>query len=174
MRNFKEKVKITKPINSFEKINSTLLDLIVRQFRLDINGDHGISHWRRVYKIGDYLAKETGADPAILGFFAYLHDAKKENDVYDHKHGQKACFLAMVLHTKGVIPLSKEQIDKLAFACKHHDNGTIKSEDITIQTCWDADRLDLWRVGVIPNKEFLNTDFAKKDEVIEFWRSNTF
>ncbi len=32
------------------------------------------------------------------------------------------------------------------------------STSATIQSCWDADRLDLGRVGIIPNKRFLSDE----------------
>jgi hypothetical protein len=38
---------------------------------------------------------------------------------------------------------------------KHHT-------DPTIGTCWDADRLDLGRVGMIPNARFMSTAFGKE------------
>ena len=34
-------------------------------------------------------------------------------------------------------------------ACRLHTNGQ-READVTIQTCWDADRLDLLRVGTHP------------------------
>jgi uncharacterized protein len=30
-------------------------------------------------------------------------------------------------------------------------------QDATIQSCWDADRLDLGRVGIEPSKQYLST-----------------
>ena len=39
--------------------------------------------------------------------------------------------------------------------------------DITVQTCWDSDRLDLGRVGIKPMADKLCTKVAKKNEVIE-------
>ena len=33
---------------------------------------------------------------------------------------------------------------------------------ITIGTCWDADRLDLGRVGVIPSVDFMSTQDGKE------------
>ena len=32
---------------------------------------------------------------------------------------------------------------------------------IKVQTCWDADRLDLGRVGIYPDAQFLCTNTAK-------------
>jgi uncharacterized protein len=155
-----------KPANDFEKDNVELLDLIISQFKLDIDGDHGISHWRKVLDIGNYLAKETKADIKIINFFAYLHDAKKEDDAYDSEHGRKAGVFAQELFAKKLLPLSEEQLGRLLFACQYHADGMVKKDDITIQTCWDADRLDLWRVGVMPDKELLSTDFAKQSVLI--------
>ena len=45
-----------------------------------------------------------------------------------------------------------------------------KIDDVTIQTCWDADRLDLWRIGIEPRPEYLYTEMAKKTEMIELAR----
>ena len=36
------------------------------------------------------------------------------------------------------------------------------SEHPTIGTCWDADRLDLGRVGIVPQPKFMSTAFAKE------------
>lgn len=30
------------------------------------------------------------------------------------------------------------------------------------QACWDADRLDLWRVGIQPQLRYLSTPYARK------------
>ena len=37
---------------------------------------------------------------------------------------------------------------------------------MTIQTCWDADRLDLGRVGMMPDPRFLSTEIAKRRDTI--------
>ncbi|MBT5083254.1 MAG: hypothetical protein HOM62_22025 [Rhodospirillaceae bacterium] len=43
--------------------------------------------------------------------------------------------------------------------------------DITVQTCWDADRLDLGRAGIVPDPRYLCTDAAKEPRMIE-WAHN--
>ena len=159
-----------KPVNAFEESNLELLDLIINQFQLDVEGDHGIKHWRRVFEIGNYLTKETKADIKIVNLFAYLHDSRREDESDDLEHGKRASVFVRELYDRKLLSISKEQLDKLLFACEHHNNPNIKSEDITIQTCWDADMLDLWRIGVMPDKHFLNTDFAKQEKVINLWR----
>ena len=39
--------------------------------------------------------------------------------------------------------------------------------DITVQTCWDADRLDLGRVGIRPHPKYLCTAVAKGAGVLQ-------
>ena len=46
-----------------------------------------------------------------------------------------------------ILGISREEEDLLAYACRHHSGGMIDA-DITVQACWDADRLDLGRVGI--------------------------
>jgi len=155
--------------NNFEAENGILVNIIINQFVLDIHSIHGIKHWRRVAEIGNYLAKHTGADVGVINLFAYLHDSKRENEYEDLLHGKRASIFIEELHKKSPFRISRDQLDKLLFACEHHTNSDVKSEDITIQTCWDADRLDLYRVGIVPRKEFLNTDFAKQENTINLF-----
>jgi hypothetical protein len=44
------------------------------------------------------------------------------------------------------------------------------SADPTIGACWDADRLNLWRVGVAPARRLLSTAAARSAEVYEWSR----
>ena len=148
-----------------------ILNLIISQFKLDIKSEHGISHWGRVEKIGTYLAKHTKADLGIVSLFAYFHDSKRKNESHDPEHCLMASLFIKELQSKGILSLSEKQLNQLIFACEHHTNSEIKSNDITIQTCWDADRLDLWRVGAMPDPYFLNTAIAKQEKTIEFsWK----
>ncbi|WP_199186981.1 hypothetical protein [Blastopirellula marina] len=52
-------------------------------------------------------------------------------------------------------------------ACAGHTTG-LTHDDITVRTCWDADRLDLGRVGVTPHPSRLCTDFAKRPATIKW------
>jgi uncharacterized protein len=40
--------------------------------------------------------------------------------------------------------------------------------DVTVQTCWDADRLDLGRIGIKPEPRFLCTAAAQDPALIEW------
>ncbi|MEN9341816.1 MAG: hypothetical protein RIQ54_72 [Candidatus Parcubacteria bacterium] len=147
-----------------------ILTLAVNEFGLDLLGAHGLPHWQRVEKIGLYLAEHTDADRDIIRLFAYLHDAKRETDDIDPDHGKRAAELARSLHSRGVLDFGYAKLGQLIYICANHNLRLVKTVDITAQTCWDADRLDLWRVGEVPNPEFLYTKVAKRPDTIEFSR----
>ena len=49
----------------------------------------------------------------------------------------------------------------LHYACTWHTHGQLSS-DPTIATCWDADRLDLGRVGMRPHADYMSTAKGKE------------
>lgn len=49
----------------------------------------------------------------------------------------------------------------LLFALEHHDQGQT-SPNPHIGTCWDADRLDLPRVGIVPSPKYFSTEEGKR------------
>jgi len=63
--------------------------------------------------------------------------------------------------------LDSAGLDMLIYACRHHSDGLVEG-DVTIRTCWDADRLDLGRVGIMPCASKLATREAKDPKVIEW------
>jgi uncharacterized protein len=46
-----------------------------------------------------------------------------------------------------LIDLEDEEFALLFEACARHTDGRLAG-DVTVQTCWDSDRLDLMRVGI--------------------------
>ena len=138
------------------------------QFRLDIDSIHGLPHWKRVKQIGLYLANGTGADIRVVTLFSALHDSQRENEYQDPDHGHKATEYALELHKRGLFEVSDKQLDQLLFACRHHNNKKAKSDDLTIRTCWDADRLDLYRLGEIPDDKYFYTEVAKERQTRDF------
>jgi len=149
-------------------VSGFVFEEVKRQFKLNVNSLHGIPHWWRVKEIGFYLAQETSVDLFVIQLFALLHDSKRENDDYDSEHGERAAEYILELSKAGRLSLNKKQIQQLMYACRHHTNKKAKSNDLTIQICWDADRLDLYRVGEIPNPAFLYTEMAKRREALDF------
>ena len=63
--------------------------------------------------------------------------------------------------------LPDHEFGLLCKACDGHTRERTHP-DITIQTCWDSDRLDLERVGITPHPRRLCTDFAKMRKTIQW------
>jgi uncharacterized protein len=147
-------------------INSKLLDTVRREFALSLGGVHGESHWARVRENGLRLAEETGADAQIVELFAFLHDVKRSNDGWDPEHGLRAAVFVATL-PRTLIPVSDKGLELLTYACTHHSDGLTEA-GITVQTCWDADRLDLGRVYIQPDPEKMCTHVAKDPVLIEW------
>lgn len=145
------------------------LILRVREgYRLRWDGIHGWPHWLRVREIGLRLAERTGADPGVVGLFALFHDARRHNDHHDPGHGARGALLLQSL-PQAELGLDAGQRSLLADACARHTAG-LTWADVTVATCWDADRLDLWRIGIRPDPYLLCTDAARDPEVIRWAR----
>jgi uncharacterized protein len=121
---------------------------------------HGIEHWRRVEANGKRLALAEGANLQIAQLFAAIHDCQRHNENYDPQHGQRAATVARQWHSEGVFELDETRLEILCEALQWHEHGRISS-DVNIGVCWDADRLDLPRVGVRPDPRLLSTATAK-------------
>ena len=133
----------------------------VRQaFRLDWQGIHGAGHWARVAFHGRYLAKELGVPPLVPHLFALLHDAQRRDEGRDPDHGPRAARFVRQLQAEGRLGLGEEDLDLLAMACEGHSAGS-REAPLIVQVCWDADRLDLGRVGIRPEPKRLCTEPAR-------------
>lgn len=66
--------------------------------------------------------------------------------------------------------LEEDEVKDLYFACENH-TSMLRSGNKTIDTCFDADRLDLTRIGIIPIPERMATqagaDFAKHMDIFD-------
>ncbi|WP_437222606.1 hypothetical protein SH661x_002859 [Planctomicrobium sp. SH661] len=149
------------------KIDLTpVLNAVLQDYHLPLNGDHGVSHWARVLDNGLRLAEETGADVTVVSLFAVLHDSRRINEVHDPDHGPRAAIFARELRGN-VLDLGDYLFSLLSRACEGHTHERTHP-DITIQTCWDADRLDLGRVGIQPHPSRLCTEVAKRPEILKW------
>ena len=121
---------------------------------------HGISHWDRVYENGQRLLTPD-VNPLVVGLFAYLHDSCRMDDGMDLYHGERAAVWIDTLRNTFLKDVSDEEIELLKEACRLH---TIehKTGNPTIDACFDSDRLDLWRVGIIPDPDRLATEKGKE------------
>ena len=147
-------------------VSKELIRRIRQEFRLSWYGIHGISHWIRVRDNGLRLARMTGVNIDVIELFAFLHDARRLNDDKDLDHGRRAAKLVRALRDS-VILLPTQDFECLVFACEYHSDG-LREASVTVQTCWDADRLDLGRVGIKPEARYLCTLDAQEQTMIEW------
>jgi uncharacterized protein len=124
------------------------------RFRLGAGSDHGPRHWQSVRRNGLVLAQALGADAGVVEAFALLHDCRRENEWHDPQHGYRAAQLAGEINDR-LLGFSPERLDLLKLACTHHDTGAV-SDEPTLDSCWSADRADLGRVGVRPNRRYFS------------------
>jgi uncharacterized protein len=142
---------------NFDK--KSLIDLIVGQLKINKEGIHGTSHWARVRHHGLTVGKERDADLLVIELFSFLHDSQRENEWRDPLHGTRAADFAVSLNSV-YYDLNSSQLDKLCYAMTLHSDGHVHA-DATIQSCWDADRLDLGRADIYPSEKFLSNEAAK-------------
>jgi uncharacterized protein len=121
---------------------------------------HGLDHWFRVWQNAQMLnGQESGADMEVVALFALFHDSMRVNDGTDPKHGNRGYKLwERFYQTQPELGryFSDHRGELLFEACLEHNNGE-RSTDPTIATCWDADRLDLPRLGIWPDARYMST-----------------
>ena len=127
---------------------------------------HGVAHWERVERNGLLLATPE-CDVTVIRLFAYLHDSCRENDGYDLEHGPRAALMMESLRDNLLKDLSDEQFSLLQQACRQH-TSTRSTGNPTIDACFDADRLDLGRVGIQPDPEKMATARGKEMAAVFF------
>jgi uncharacterized protein len=143
-----------------------LLAELLRSYAQPLDGIHGVVHWARVLENGVRLAESTGANVAVVRLFAVLHDSQRLDDGDDPEHGPRAAETSAILRGK-VFELSDAEFSVLYVACADHTTDHTHP-DVTVQTCWDADRLDLGRVMIRPRRDRLCTSAAKTVEMLDW------
>jgi uncharacterized protein len=143
-----------------------ILGAVLDDYALPWGGYHGVAHWARVFEIGLRLSEETGANVEVVRLFALLHDSRRVNEGDDPDHGPRAAEFARLLRGR-LFELPDPEFGLLHRACSGHTHERTHP-DATIQTCWDADRLDLGRVGITPHPSRLGTEAARRPEIIQW------
>ena len=143
-----------------------LVQTILQGYELPLFGTHGISHWARVLENGHRLVEQTGADLEVVELFAVFHDSRRRNEGWDIGHGSRGAALAASLRGSA-FQLSDPKFRQLEIACVQHTDGLMEA-NITIQVCWDSDRLDLLRAGIRPDPDMLCTEAARDPELIRW------
>lgn len=123
-------------------------------------GYHDRRHWLNVSRTGASIAIAEGISPNVPLLFGIYHDCRRVNDGDDPDHGIRASDLVREHHIKGWLNLSEDEVWNLRMACKWHSDGQT-SEIPVIGVCWDADRLDLPRVGWQTDEKFMSTETGK-------------
>lgn len=119
-----------------------------------------------MYENGLHLADSTGANIRVVQLFAVFHDSRRCNESWDPEHGPRGAELAESWREK-YFELSDDECGLLFTSCSLHTKAKTH-RDITVQTCFDADRLDLGRAGKTPDPKLLCTDAARDLKTIEW------
>lgn len=143
-----------------------IVQTILEDYVLPLDGTHGVIHWARVYENGLRIASESGANIAVVELFAVFHDAARISESDDPEHGFRGAELAKSMRGE-YFELPDDDFDRLFRACAEHTDERTHP-DVSVQTCWDADRLDLGRVGAMPELEYLCTPVAKRKDILQW------
>ena len=127
-------------------------------------GVHGVVHWARVLENGLRIGEAVGANLTVVRLFAVLHDCRRLNDHRDPGHGARGGLVARQLRGEW-LDVTDQELELLVYACDHHADG-LTDADPTVQACWDGDRLDLPRCGILICAERLCTDAARDPATI--------
>lgn len=134
---------------------------------------HGELHWRAVAAAGIEIASSVSERSDIALAFGMIHDSQRERDDWDPDHGVRAANWLICSVTLASL-IGTEERELLASACLYHDRG-MTTQNPLIGTLWDADRINLWRVGLCPDESYfsvLSGDafIDMRDRYHEAWR----
>lgn len=123
---------------------------------------HGLPHWLRVERNGILLSMQNGrfredVNIKVVRYFAYLHDKCRLNDWSDLEHGIRAADMIPTIRETILKDFTNEEVTLLEKACRYHTTKQ-RTRILTIDICFDADRLDLDRVGIVPNPQLMATE----------------
>ena len=115
------------------------------------------------YENGMKLSVQKGVNVKVVQLFSIFHDSRRRDEHTDPAHGNRGSQLALELRDH--LPIDDDEFQLLVTACSLHTSAD-NHKNITVQTCFDSDRLDLGRVGITPNPALLCTPLAKQKETI--------
>ena len=172
MFNFFQRKKINQQNTIFSKPN--ILKIVQKEFELDLYGIHGINHWERVFLNTKKLSKYYNVESEVFELFSILHDSQRLDEYTDLEHGKRARKFVEVLIKKGIIYLHKDDQKRLLYACENHTKSNKQHElysDLIVRICLDSDKMDIDRVGIIPNEKHFLTHYAK--EIIKIYNKSS-
>ena len=133
--------------------------LRIAEIHMKANVIHGINHVLRALIYAKIMASKIcpqNMNDILLGVI--LHDIGRRNDGVDQGHPLRGAILAKRLLKDNWPNADKERI---LYAIEHHHKGLVTSDPV-VGIIWDADRLDLGRVGLKIDTRRLSTIAATK------------
>lgn len=118
---------------------------------------HGFSHLRRVAWTAGRLAVMSGANVESCIVAGFLHDCARTNDGDGSGHARDSAILADSILKSHFPHLNRAEICE---CIAEHADGKTTSHLLT-GCVWDADRLDLVRLGLNVNPELMSTQYAR-------------
>lgn len=118
---------------------------------------HGPEHWKRVEAVGLKIARLVNnpkVDEDVIKLFAVFHDSRRLNDNDDPQHGYRAADYVRKVRGR-LFDLDDARFELLFNAIAWHADG-FKAKDPTIAVCFDADRMDLRRIGIEPDPALMS------------------
>ena len=164
-----EKQSVLIPVytpSASEVVTQAFIEHCCQAYKMDHDGFHGFYHWMRVLQNGRQLAKVESANVKVVELFSLLHDTQRRNENSDPEHGMRAVQFAQTLRGSW-FDVTDTEMELLNEALIHHSEGYTDG-DVTVRVCWDADRLDLGRVGIEPRPDRLCTASARDPNIL-FW-----
>lgn len=141
---------------------------------------HGVAHWTRVHRYGLLLAETlelSESEKIAVALFGWTHDLARTDDGGGNQHSiDGAEYVAHVTNTL-FSDFPKDTLTIVQNAIRYHSDGMNAEEALyslslandsswsrsailnTIGCCWDADRLDLLRLGIVPRESKMSTPF---------------
>jgi uncharacterized protein len=166
-------LKIEESVPDVYRLTGKVLDVCSNP----TSDDHGPKHWKHVAETGLTIAREFNGlktkyyvDPTIVFLFALFHDCNRVNDHTDPDHGARGGNLAERLRGS-FFDLPNYEMGILVFACEEHTDIR-ETSDPTTGACWDADRLNLPRVGVECDPYYLHHEYSKREPIRRLWGDN--
>lgn len=149
-----------------EKIKSAWQIAQAQRTPAQLNTIHGLRHWKHVEQYGLSMAEQDSRiNKTVVRLFACFHDCKRISDGRDLQHGPRAAAFLDEIRENILSWLSDEEFRQLREAVQQHTFQNVSTGDVTIDTCIDADRLDLGRIGMTPDPARMLSILGKEKAV---------
>ncbi len=135
---------------------------------------HNLVKLRMSFILVGSLPPETFRKPFSQGLKQYSNQLFCLFNVDRGKTSKATSFVRLNNHTNTSLPALRNDDDfsLLITACSLHTSARTH-DDITVQACFDSDRLDLGRVGTMPDAKYLCTPMAKMQDTIDWGYSRS-